>query len=66
MIGIPGCGKTMSAKALSAEWQWPLVKLDLGAMRSKFVGESEARLRGLYADLLPLLAPDAGGCPANV
>jgi MoxR-like ATPase len=45
VIGIPGCGKTMSAKALSAEWQVPLVKLDLGAMRSKFVGESEANLR---------------------
>lgn len=45
LLGIPGCGKTLCAKALAAAWNVPLVRLDLGSLKSKYVGESEAKLR---------------------
>lgn len=45
LAGVPGCGKSMTAKATSAAWGVPLLKLDLGALKSKFVGDSEARIR---------------------
>jgi AAA+ superfamily predicted ATPase len=44
-VGVPGCGKSLTAKAIAGEWQVPLIKLDLGALRSKYVGESESNLR---------------------
>lgn len=45
LLGIPGCGKTLCAKALATAWTVPLVRLDLGSLKSKYVGESEAKLR---------------------
>src|SRR5262249_19066381 len=39
--GIPGCGKSLTAKAIATAWGVPLLKVDLGAIKSKFVGESE-------------------------
>lgn len=45
LVGIPGCGKSLSAKAIAAAWGCPLLRLDLGALKSKFVGESEGNLR---------------------
>jgi hypothetical protein len=45
LVGIPGCGKSYMFKALAGEWQVPLIKLDLGALKSKYVGESEGNLR---------------------
>ena len=44
-VGVPGCGKSLTAKALAAAWSMPLLKLDLGALKSKFVGDSEATIR---------------------
>lgn len=46
LVGVSGCGKTLTSKAVSTAWQCPLVRLDLGALKSKFVGESEGKLRG--------------------
>jgi hypothetical protein len=45
VIGVPGCGKTYSAKATATAWRCPLIRWDMGALRSKYVGESEANLR---------------------
>lgn len=45
LVGIPGCGKSLSAKAIATAWGCPLLRLDLGALKSKFVGESEGNLR---------------------
>lgn len=45
LVGIPGCGKSLTAKAVASAWELPLLRLDLGALRSKFVGESEANVR---------------------
>ncbi len=42
---MPGCGKSLTAKAIGTAWSVPLLRLDLGALKSKFVGESEGNLR---------------------
>ena len=47
-VGVPGCGKSLTAKAVATAWGIPLVKLDLGALKSKFVGESESNLRRAF------------------
>jgi hypothetical protein len=48
LVGVPGCGKSLTAKAIATAWQVPLLRLDLGALKSKFVGESEANLRRAF------------------
>lgn len=45
LVGVPGCGKSLSAKAVAAAWQMPLLRLDMGALKSKWVGESEGNIR---------------------
>lgn len=45
LVGVPGCGKSLSAKAIATAWQMPLLRLDMGALKAKFVGESEANIR---------------------
>jgi len=45
LVGIPGCGKSLTAKAIAAAWSMPLLRLDMGALRSKWVGESEGNIR---------------------
>jgi len=49
LVGIPGCGKSLTAKCIAATWQMPLLRLDLGALRSKYVGESEGNIRKALA-----------------
>ena len=48
LIGVSGCGKTLIGKAISTAWQCPLLKFDFGALKSKFVGESETMIRRAY------------------
>jgi SpoVK/Ycf46/Vps4 family AAA+-type ATPase len=48
LLGVQGCGKSLSAKAISTAWKCPLLRLDLGALKSKFVGESEGNLRKAF------------------
>lgn len=48
LVGVPGCGKSLTAKAIATAWGVPLLKLDLGALKSKFVGESEGNLRKAF------------------
>lgn len=45
MVGIPGTGKSLSAKALGSVWGVPLLHLDIGKVMSGIVGSSEARIR---------------------
>jgi len=42
--GPPGTGKTMAAKYIARTWGVPLYRLDLGAIKGKYVGQSEGRL----------------------
>ncbi len=48
LVGIPGCGKSLTAKAIATSWGVPLLRVDLGALKSKFVGESEGNLRRAF------------------
>jgi SpoVK/Ycf46/Vps4 family AAA+-type ATPase len=45
ITGVPGCGKSLSAKAISAMWQLPLLRLDMGKIFSGIVGSSEENMR---------------------
>ncbi len=45
MLGVQGAGKSLCAKAIAAAWQRPLLRLDVGSLYDKYVGETEARLR---------------------
>lgn len=45
LVGVPGCGKSLTAKAIATAWQMPLLRLDMGALKSKWVGESEGNIR---------------------
>lgn len=45
IAGVPGCGKSLSAKATAALFEIPLLRLDMGRLLGKYVGESEANMR---------------------
>lgn len=45
ITGVPGCGKSLTAKAMSAVWHLPLLKLDIGKIYSGIVGSSEENMR---------------------
>jgi AAA+ superfamily predicted ATPase len=45
LMGVQGCGKSLSAKAVARLYQMPLLRLDMGQVFNSFVGESESRIR---------------------
>jgi hypothetical protein len=45
LLGVPGCGKSLCAKAVAREWGLPLLKLDPANLYNKFVGESEKNFK---------------------
>lgn len=45
ITGVPGCGKSLVAKAVSSAWQLPLLRLDMGRIFSGLVGSSEENMR---------------------
>ena len=45
LVGVPGCGKSLCAKAVATEWGLPLLKLDSGALYNKYIGETEKNFR---------------------
>jgi MoxR-like ATPase len=45
LIGVPGTGKSLSAKMLSGLWKLPLLRLDVGALFGSLLGESEHNMR---------------------
>jgi AAA+ superfamily predicted ATPase len=45
LIGIPGTGKSLTAKMIAGMWRLPLLRLDVGALFGSLVGESEERAR---------------------
>ena len=45
LLGVPGCGKSLCAKAVAAEWQMPLLKLDPSNLYNKYIGESERNFK---------------------
>ena len=57
LAGIPGCGKSLSAKAVANKYKLPLLKFDLGSLMGKYVGQSEEQLRRALK-----IAGDASPC----
>lgn len=45
LIGVPGCGKSLSARAVANEWGLPLLRMDPGALYNKYIGETEKNFR---------------------
>lgn len=45
LVGIPGCGKSLTAKCIASAWNMPLLKLDMGKIFGRYVGDSEANIR---------------------
>ena len=45
LLGVQGCGKSLTAKAVASLWQMPLLRLDLGSVFSGLVGSSEENVR---------------------
>lgn len=56
IAGVPGCGKTLNAKAAASLFEVPLLRLDMGRLMGKYVGESERNLRNAIA-LAEAIAP---------
>ena len=45
LLGVQGCGKSLTAKAIASQWALPLLRLDMGRVFSGLVGSSEENLR---------------------
>jgi ATP-dependent 26S proteasome regulatory subunit len=45
IVGMPGCGKSLAAKATASLFEVPLIRLDVGKLFGKYVGESEENMR---------------------
>ncbi len=45
LIGVPGCGKSLTAKAVAGAWTIPLIRFDLGKVFGMYVGQSEENIR---------------------
>ena len=56
LIGIPGTGKSLTAKMIGGLWRLPLLRLDVGALFGGLVGESEENTR-LALRLAETVAP---------
>lgn len=49
LVGVPGCGKSLSAKAIASKWNLPLYRLDLSTIHGQYLGQSESRLKEALA-----------------
>lgn len=49
IAGVPGCGKSLNAKAAANLFEVPLLRLDMGRLMGKYVGESESNMRNAIA-----------------
>lgn len=48
LLSPPGCGKTLFAIALAMEFDLPLIHFDFGAMKGRYVGDSESAVREAF------------------
>jgi len=56
ICGIPGCGKSLSAKVISTIMGYPIYRFDPSTLYSKYIGESEENLRKVF-DTIEKLSP---------
>lgn len=45
LAGVPGCGKSLSAKMIAQRWGLPLFRFDVGSIYDKYMGESERKMK---------------------
>jgi AAA+ superfamily predicted ATPase len=45
LAGVPGCGKSLCARAVATEWRLPLLKLDPASLYNRYIGETESNFR---------------------
>jgi len=45
LVGVPGCGKSLSAKSIALKWRFPLYRLDFATVQGSYVGQSEQQLK---------------------
>lgn len=45
LVGLPGCGKSLAAKLTASRLSLPLLRLEVGALMGRHLGESEQNLR---------------------
>lgn len=45
LLGVQGCGKSLTARAIASTWRMPLLRLDMGRIYSGLIGSSEENLR---------------------
>lgn len=45
LFGMPGCGKSLSAKVIANYFEMPLLRLDMGMIMGPYVGQSEENIR---------------------
>jgi SpoVK/Ycf46/Vps4 family AAA+-type ATPase len=48
LMGVPGCGKSLSAKCIAASFGLPLYRLDFATVQNMWLGESERRLKEVF------------------
>ncbi len=51
LVGVPGTGKSLSCKAAASILGWPLIRLDISALKGSLVGESEQKMRQATATI---------------
>lgn len=49
LLGVPGCGKSLTAKSIASFWNMPLLRLDIGKVFQGLVGSSEDNIRKAIA-----------------
>lgn len=49
LVGVPGCGKSLVAKATASILRIPVVQLNIGAIMNQYVGASESNCREAIA-----------------
>lgn len=49
LLGVPGCGKSLTAKSIASFWNMPLLRLDVGKVFQGLVGSSEDNIRKAIA-----------------
>jgi ATP-dependent 26S proteasome regulatory subunit len=56
LLGLPGCGKSLTAKCIANTWKFPLLRFDLGKVFGGVVGQSESNMRRAL-DVATTIAP---------
>jgi hypothetical protein len=51
LVGLPGCGKSLAARVAAGVLDLPLLRMDMGSLMGKYLGESEKRLSRALASV---------------